>query len=173
MYFQKIKIPPPTWNLEGIEIPEPQVRLYEKHFTNVEDIVPTDLLEKLKTINMKPEYVRLFVWPRDFVGQWHIDGDYVTPRYSCMNWLINGGGSIQFNSTIIMEARPGVHRGKASTPIDIVQAETTGHGYAISSGSIHRVVTGDGGRTSISLSYKRRDIVFTQMLEKLASIGLI
>jgi hypothetical protein len=173
MYFQKINIPPPKWNLEGIEIPEPQERLYEKHFSNVKDIVPPNLLEKLNTINMEPEYVRLFVWPRNFVGQWHIDGDFNTPRYSCMNWVIKGSGLIQFNSTIIMEAKPGVHRGKASTPTDTVEAETTGHSCAISSGSIHRVVIGEDGRTSISLSYKRRDVLFPVMLEKLASIGLI
>lgn len=173
MYFQKINISEPVWNLTGIKIPEPNVQLYEEHFVNIEDIVPSDLLEKLKTINMVPEYVRIFVWPRNFIGQWHIDGDYITPRHSCMNWIINGSGAIQFNSTIEMSPRIGVHRGKSSTPDDIAEEETTGHGCVINSGSIHRVVTGEDGRTSISLSYKRRDVPFPIMLEKLASIGLL
>jgi len=175
MYFQKINIPTPAWNLEGIEIPKPQHKLYEKHFTNVQDIVPSDLLEKLKIINMVPEYVRLFVWPKNFCGQWHIDGDYLTPRHSCMNWVINGGGLIQFNPNTELKMSLGVHRGSGGTtdPNEFVTTETSGNGYAINSGSPHRVFTKDAGRTSISLSYKKRDVQFPIMLEKLVSIGLI
>ena len=175
MYFQKINIPVPNWNLAGIEIPEAQPKLYEKHFRNVEDIVPGDLLEKLRTVNMVPEYVRLFVWPKNFCGQWHIDGDYDTPRYSCMNWIIKGAGLVQFNPDAELKVSPGVHRGtgRLTDPKEFVVAETSGHGYAINSGSPHRVFTKDDGRTSISLSYKTRDVLFSVMLEKLRLINIV
>lgn len=175
MYFQKINIPVPEWNLKEIVIPEPQHRLYEKHFTNVDEIVPADLLEKLKTINIVPEYIRLFVWPRNFCGQWHIDGDYLTPRYSCMNWIINGSGLIQFNPNAELKVVPGVHRGTGNLtdPNEFVAAETNGHGYVINSGSPHRVFTKDDGRTSISLSYKNKDVVFSEMVKKLRLINIV
>jgi len=175
MFFQKINLITPVWNLTGIEIPEPCHRLYEKHFTNIEDIVPADLLNKLRIINMVPEYVRLFVWPRNFCGQWHIDGDYQTPRYSCMNWVIKGDGLIQFNPNAELKMSPGVHRGSGGTtdPSEFVAAETSGHGYAINSGSPHRVFTKDNGRTSISLSYKNRDIEFPVLLERLRQINIV
>jgi hypothetical protein len=175
MYFQKINIPVPKWNLDGIVIPEAGSNLYEKHFRNVEQIVPTDFLEKLRTVDMVPEYVRLFVWPRNFCGQWHIDGDCNTPRYSCMNWIINGAGLIQFNPDAKLKITSGVHRGSGglTSPDEFVAAETNGHGYVINSGSPHRVLTKEDGRTSISLSYKNKDVLFTKMVEKLHLINII
>lgn len=175
MYFQKINIPVPKWNLEGIAIPKAQHRLYEKHFRNVEEIIPTDFLEKLRTVDMVPEYVRLFVWPRNFCGQWHIDGDYETPRYSCMNWIISGSGLIQFNPNAELKITPGVYRGSGglTSPDEFVDAATSGHGYAINSRSPHRVLTKEDGRTLISLSYKNKDVEFSEMIEKLRLINFI
>jgi hypothetical protein len=173
MFFQKINIASPIWNLEGIEIPEPGNRLYERHFRNVEKIVPAELLEKLESVNIFPEYVRLFVWPCNFVGKWHIDGDQHSPRHSCLNWVLKGSGLIQFNNNLEVTFGTGIHRERRSLPNDLVEAETVGHGYAINSGSIHRVITQKDGRTSISLSYKVKDVEFPVMLEKLHQINMI
>jgi hypothetical protein len=174
LFFKKINIPEPKWNLPFV-IPDPGLVLYERHYTNIKEIVPNDLLEKLNVINMVPEYVRIFVWPKNFSGQWHIDGTYDLARFSCMNWIINGSGVIQFNSNIKLKAVNGVHRGSGgpSSPTDAIEEETTGHGYVINSGACHRIFTNQDGRTSISLGYKNKDVPFLTLVEKLSTIGLI
>jgi hypothetical protein len=173
MYFQKIKIADPVWNLETIDIPEAGLRLYEKHFTNVEDIIPSGLLEKFKSINMLPEYIRLFVWPVNHCGIWHIDGTVDTYRYSAINWILQGSGLIQFNNSIQLHRIPGVHLGKASTLAETAEAETSGHGYVINASACHRVITGRDGRTTISIGWKNKDTPFSAMLEKLRQINIV
>jgi hypothetical protein len=173
MYFQKTNIADPIWNLESIVIPEAGLRLYEKHFINVEDIIPADLLEKFKAIDMPPEYVRLFVWPKNHCGIWHIDGTADTYRHSAINWILQGSGLIQFNNSLELQPMPGVHLGKRSTLAENAEAETTGHGCVVNTGACHRVITGQDGRTTISIGWKTNDTPFPAMLEKLRQINII
>jgi hypothetical protein len=175
LFFQKLNISDPDWNLDAINIPSPAELKFEKHFRNVDEIVPDDFLYKLKTVNLVPEYARIFVWPRNFFSQWHIDGDIHLPRYSCMNWVLKGSGVIQFNGNIKLTESQTMWRaeGKLSSSDDDYESETSGHGYAINSGYCHRVATKEDGRTTISLSYDRRDVQFEIMIEKLKQVNLI
>lgn len=173
MFFQKINFINPVWNLEGIEIPTPGERLYEKHFFDIEKIVPTNLLNQFRSINIVPEYVRLFVWPINYCGIWHIDGTAETFRQSAINWILHGSGLIQFNNSVELHTCPGVHKGKQGALEDHIDAETNGHSCLINTSACHRVVTGNDGRTSISLSWKTNDIPFNVVLEKLRQINMI
>lgn len=173
MFFQKIKIADPDWNLDSVELPEPFTTLYERHYTNIDEIVPVEFIEKLKTIDMVPDYIRLFVWPRNSCGIWHIDGNINTFRHCSMNWILKGSGLIQFNNSIKLHPILGVHKGLQGTLEDAVEAETDGHGCIIDTASCHRVVTGDDGRTTICLSYKDKDVTHAVMLKKLTAIGMI
>jgi hypothetical protein len=173
--FKKINIVNPIWNLNSVEIPETQINLYEKRYYNVEQILPLELINKLDSVGLIPESLRLFVWPKNFWGQWHIDGNINTPRYSCINWIIKGSGVIQFNKNIKLKMVEGIHRGegKLSSPNDLFEEQTDGHGCLINSAYCHRVVTKDDGRVSISLSYYKKDLKFPLMLDKLKIINLI
>lgn len=173
MYFQKTNIIDPSWNLKSIDIPQAQSRLYEKHFTNIEEIVPIDLLEKFKAIDMPIEYVRLFVWPANHCGIWHIDGTEDTLRHSAINWIISGSGLIQFNNSVLLHKFPGVHLGKRSTLADNAEAETNGHGCVVNTSACHRVITGQDGRTTISIGWKTNDTPFPAILEKLRQINIV
>jgi len=173
MYFQKTNIHTPSWNLSSVEIPEACTRLYEKHFTNVEEIIPTDLLERFRSIGMIPEYVRLFVWPKNYCGIWHIDGTSDTPRHSAINWIIQGYGSIQFNNGVKLHPIPGVHLGLQGTLADDIEAETSGHGCVVNTSATHRVVTGADGRNTISIGWKNKDTPFPAMLDKLRQINIV
>jgi|LauGreDrversion4_1035100.scaffolds.fasta_scaffold10337_6 hypothetical protein len=172
MYLQQTKIINPVWNIT-FDIPEPAEKLYEKHFTNVEEIASAELLATLKSIDMFPEYVRLFVWPKNYCGIWHIDGTIDNPRHSAINWILHGSGLIQFNNSVELHSMPGVHLGKHGTMSDNIEAETTGHGCIINTGACHRVVTGEDGRTTLSLGWKNNDTLFSIMLEKLRQINII
>ena len=176
MFYQKLNIPVPKWNLESIIIPKPADRLYEKHYENVVDIVPGEILDKFDSINMIPEYVRIFQWPINHCGIWHIDGNLNDIYYSSINWIIKGSGLIQFNNSLELFSRPNapsVYKFRTSTLNDPVEAETDGHGCLIDTSSCHRVITGKDGRTSISLGYVQKDIPVLLMLEKLAIARLI
>lgn len=172
MYFQKTKFADPAWNIT-FDIPEPSDKLYEKHFTNVEDIAPTELLTTLKSIDMFPEYVRLFVWPKNHCGIWHIDGTVETLRHSAINWILQGSGLIQFNNSIKLQPMPGVHLGNRGRITDDIEAETNGHSCVINTGACHRVVTSTDGRTTLSLGWKNNDTQFPVMIEKLRQINII
>jgi hypothetical protein len=172
MFFQKTKFTDPVWNII-FEIPESTSVLYEKHFTNVEEIIPSDLLDKFKTIEMMPEYVRLFVWPKNYCGIWHIDGTEDTYRNSAINWIIKGSGLIQFNSNIELGHKQGVHKGAIGTLLDEVEVETDGHGCLIDTSACHRVITKADGRNTISIGWKNKDVPFQTMIEKLHQINMI
>jgi len=168
MFFQKINFPTPDWNI-NFDIPGPGSRLREIHFKNVEDIVPRDFLEKLELIDQVPDYVRLFVWPKNQYSIWHIDGAGATTRHCSMNWVLRGSGQVQFNSNV----KDWVSRVSNNNLTTIVEAETTADGYLINTGVPHRVVTKDDGRVTLSLAWKSKDIPFIAMVEKLSRIGLV
>jgi len=172
MFFQTTNYLSPAWNIK-FDIPEPGTILYERHYTNVKEIVPEDLLDKFNTINMMPEYVRLFVWPRNHCGIWHIDGTEDTYRYSAINWIIRGSGSIQFNNNIVLGKRCGVHKGADGVLSDAVEAETTGHGCVINTSACHRVVTREDGRNTLSIGWKNKDTPFELLIEKLRQINIV
>jgi hypothetical protein len=171
-YFKQTNFLHPAWNIT-FDIPTPGPVLYEKHFTNVDEILPVDLLDRLSTINMIPEYVRLFVWPINHCGIWHIDGTPDLYRNSAMNWIIGGSGSIQFNSTVSLGLIRGVYRGRLSTLDEPFETETSGHGCLINTQSIHRVVTGPDGRNTLSIGWKNKDIMFEEMVQKLQQINMV
>lgn len=173
MFFQKIKIPDPVWNLDLDKIPDPIEVLYERHYVNIDKIVPAELLATLETIDMVPDYIRLFVWPRNYCGIWHRDGNINTFRNSSINWIVKGSGSIQFNNCVALRPMIGVHSGTQGKIDDAVEAETNGHGCLINTASTHRVVTGKDGRSTVCLSYKTKDVPYNVMLEKLNTIGMI
>ena len=172
MYFQQTKIINPVWNIT-FDIPKSSEKLYEKHFTNVEEIASAELLATLKSIDMFPEYIRLFVWPKNQCGIWHIDGTIDTPRHSAINWILHGSGLIQFNNSVELHPMPGVHLGLQGTITDSIDAETDGHGCVVNTSATHRVVTGEDGRTTLSLGWKNNDTLFSIMLEKLRQINII
>jgi len=172
MYFQKINTNKPAWNI-NFDIPKPGPVLYERHYTNVEEIIPPDLPDKFKSINMIPEYVRLFVWPVNHCGIWHIDGTADVFRQSALNWVIKGSGYIQFNSKVALDLWPGVHRGYQGKFIDRCESMTDGNGCVINTSACHRVITGKDGRNTISLGWKNNDISFELTVEKLRQINMI
>jgi hypothetical protein len=175
MYFQKINIPDPIWNLDGINFPEPSYLLNERHYRNVEDIMPKDLIEKFSKIDLVPQLIRIFIWPKNKCGIWHHDGNVATGRNVALNWVLQGSGVIQFNTEMSKTMAPmrGVHLGKVGNLTDKVDAETDGHGCIINTALPHRVVTGSEGRTTISLAYTHKDIPFLEMVEKFRQINII
>jgi hypothetical protein len=172
-YFQKINISEPMWNLESIDLPEPTTILYERHFRNVEDIIPKDFINKFSEIDLVPQLIRVFVWPRNNTGVWHIDGTSALGRNVALNWVIKGSGVIQFNTKLPLSPMYGVHSGRRPSIGDAIEAETFGHGCLINTGIGHRVVTGEEGRTTISLAYTHRDMPFFEMVEKFRQINII
>ena len=168
MFYKKINFHRPAWNI-NFDIPESGPTVQEIHYKNVEEIVPIDLLEKLKAIDQEPEYVRIFVWPKNYCGIWHIDGVWATTRYCAMNWILQGSGIVQFNGNMQdWEART-----RKNYLTTVVESESIADGYLINTGVPHRVITQEDGRVTISLAWKSKDIPFAGMVEKLSKIGLV
>jgi hypothetical protein len=182
-FYKDITLKDIDWNLD-FKIQENFSRqLMEKHYLDIDSIVPEYLLKKLNDADLRPSKVRIFIWPKNFVGIWHIDGLQYTDddhpaslQNVSMNWVLSGSGLIQWNSQVKPKLKPmrGVYSGILSQATDLVEEECTGHGVLVDTTVPHRVVTGADGRTSITLQWQKNknDFDFPVMVEKLKSIGL-
>ena len=183
MFYKDITLKKVNWNL-NFNIPINLSRkLYEQHYHNVNDIVPNDLLKKLDSVGLSPLKVRLFVWPKNHIGIWHIDGRHwsddthlASIQNVSLNWVLAGSGVIQWDRRVESKLKTidGVYRGLQSSLDDSFEAESAGDGVLVDTTIPHRVLTGPAGRTSITLQWKtnENDFKFPVMVEKLKSIGL-
>jgi hypothetical protein len=183
MFYKDVTVKKVNWNL-NFNIPINLSRkLYEQHYHNVDDIVPEDLLKKLDSVGLSPLKVRLFVWPKNHIGIWHIDGRHwgddthlASIQNVSLNWVLAGSGVIQWDRRVESKLKiiDGVYRGLQSSLDDSFEAESAGDGVLVDTTIPHRVLTGPDGRTSITLQWKtnENDFKFPVMVEKLKSIGL-
>ncbi len=184
MFYKTLTVKQVDWNLPiKIQVNFSKT-LYERHFHNVEDIVPSDLLDKFDSIGLRPSIVRIFAWPRNHVGIWHVDGRYFadnkqvsSAQHVSMNWVVAGSGKIQWRQNILPNLKPlvGVYLGTQSSLDDEFDEETDSDAVFVDTEVPHRVLTGLDGRTTVTLKWNTigSDLKFPAMVEKFKSIGLI
>lgn len=179
--FAKILIKPPK-----IKIPQ-----IESDFSNIdtklfllsnplEESFSNELLNKFKSVGLRPWKLRFFVWKPNILSAWHVDTSSKNGILrSSINWVVNGGGEIQWNSDLKLNStqtvREGFDEGSIeSTVNDHVSHSTIGHGCLVDTSIPHRVKVGPEGRTTISLLWEQpENFSFNETYDKLNSINLI
>lgn len=181
-YYHKVKIPFPDNQIDRyLEIiPEMKNKnLVQQQIDVSEDLWKnTDINLKLKKIELYPSKLRFFYWKNNnFCYPWHIDGDPNKISMISINWIIEGGGKIQWisNDRIKTFKPEKAYLASLESKIDDkFISETLGNGYLINTGILHRVLNDpDQSRISLTLQYYNYGFPFSEAVERLRSVDLL
>jgi len=179
-FFKKTNIVDPGWlenfNVAALEKEAGNTgKVFQKHFTNVEQIVPHEITSRLAQAGIQIGAVRFFIWPKNTIGLWHVDGaGGKYKRNSAMNWVVRGSGELQWGNNISVTPMPErrVYLGADPQDSDIIVARTDAHQCLVSTSDPHRIVTKDDGRMSISLTWTLpTDYPFNEVVKRLTDNG--
>ena len=179
-FFKKTNIVDPGW-ASKFDIPAIEKeagitgKVFQKHFANVNQIVPQDIIKRFKQVKIQLSAVRFFIWPKNTVGLWHVDGALNKyKRNTAMNWIIGGSGELQWSESVVVAPMPErkVYLGAEAQPTDIISARTDANQCLVSTCIPHRIVTKDDGRVSISLIWTLpTDYPFSEVVTRLTDVG--
>lgn len=162
-------------NWDSIQDPDPKKPPFEKHFTNINEVIPEYIVTRLKDVGLTLRTARIFSWPRSKVGVWHVDGRRFTEQ-TAMNFVLSGTGSkMQWTDAKLPTKRYFENwEGGRPSPDDNIIAETSGNKIFVNIGINHRVVTESEGRITLSLLWKEScNYPFDQMVVRLADAGFL
>jgi hypothetical protein len=179
-FFKKTNIVDPGW-IEKFDVASLEReagitgKVFQKHFTNVEHIVPQQIRTKLKQAGIYIGAVRFFIWPKNTVGLWHVDGaGSKYKRNTAMNWVIRGSGELQWGENIAVVPMPErkVYLGAEPSVSDVISARTDAHQCLVATSLPHRIVTKEDGRMSISLTWTLpTDYPYEEIVKRLTDAG--
>lgn len=151
-----------------------------KEYSTTNRIWSDDVYSKLESVGLTVKLIRVFKWGRNKFYPWHIDGSDGKVQNWAVNWVVNGGGQIQWNEDLKMVSdQYNVTGGfRLGTPKDPYTCQTTNSGHAclLKIDVPHRVITpGDvDPRESISVFFNLSDMIsFEEARNLLASVNLI
>lgn len=145
-FFAKTKIPTPNINWRDIWDVDPADKLnttprYRVYPLN-KDIWSNDVFKNLIDIGLCPQVIRVFRWRPACMFPWHIDGNSKSAVQFAINWVLDGKGSIQWNSK--MSLPPTVSdlsfASKLGKLDDAYECEQFGHSCIVNTHIPHRVV---------------------------------
>jgi hypothetical protein len=146
-----------------------------KIYRTVDELWADDTGPELTRCGLKPQLIRVFRWAPNLIHPWHVDGNPQNPDKFALNWVLDGSGSIQWNSKLEFPESTvqGAYKYKQGTASDHYESETRGHGCLVNVGIAHRVVNMEPKhRITVSLLFTRY-ISYEWALRILADRGLI
>jgi hypothetical protein len=179
-YFIKTKIPKPNINFKQLWNVEPgdefNVLPRWKQFFDLESLWDDDTKRKLLKIELYPRIVRVFRWRPNFVFPWHIDGTHDNAVQFAINWVLDGQGLIQWNSSIILNQETtrnmsfGSKLGKMEDPYD---CEVYGNQCLVNTSIPHRVINlSNIHRITASMIYSK-EITYDDAVYRLKTVNLL
>ncbi len=149
---------------------------FERHFTNIDEVVPSNIVERLKDVGLTIRSARIFSWPRAQPCVWHIDGKAYTHN-TAMNFVLFGSGKIQWASNVnVRKNNPygDVWAGIKGSPDQEIIEETDIKVGIFKISVPHRIVTGPEGRITLSLLWQQKcNYEFPEMVARLTDAGFI
>jgi hypothetical protein len=148
---------------------------FEKHLTNIPEVVPEYINQRLRDVGLEFRSARVFSWAGAHKHVWHIDGRRFVEQ-TAINFVLFGSGQMQWSNNINIDRKLHYENwgGTKHSNADEVIAETGGHSIFVNIGIPHRVVTQDDGRVTLSLLWKEKcNYPFSEMLVRLSDAGFI
>lgn len=181
-YFHKTKIPCPDldpillFNIyESLKFSSS--RQHQEDIKNPFLWKNEEIYYKLKKIDLLPVKLRFFRWPaKKKCFPWHIDGKPKTPSSISINWIISGGGIVQWSTDVqMLENHEAVYsQSENSSEKDNYIAVTDGNACLLNTAIPHRVVnTDNNSRFSLTLQFLPGKTDFLKAVELLHSVDLL
>jgi hypothetical protein len=132
-------------------------------------------------VGILPHAIRHFVWNPGILYNWHTDDDSKQINiYCCTNWIISGGGILEFNENIKLHDHPeGFYwKMKVSSKNDEVQSATCARHILLDVSIPHRInmLYAPEPRETFSVVWKTLDnqyLQFWQLKERFDLMGFI
>jgi hypothetical protein len=151
-YHRKTLIPRPNvdvhslWNnIDPTSLEDTSPRW--KRYHPVTDIWDAETYKKLNEIGFLVKSIRVFRWRPGMMCEWHIDGTAAVVEHFAINWVVEGQGCIQWDSSMELttyEPKSGadrLNRGiKLGSIEDYVEEETNGDQCIVDISIPHRVI---------------------------------
>lgn len=165
-YHRKTIIPRPNIDVHSIwnnidptskEDTSPRWKPYT--FTDVWD---TETYTKLNELGFFIKNIRVFRWRPEKIFEWHRDGTDAVLEHFAINWVVEGQGSIQWDSTMKLNTyapKSGMERLNRGVKLgsieDYVEEETDGDQCILDISIPHRVINlSNEHRMTISVLFK-------------------
>jgi hypothetical protein len=151
---------------------------YERHFHNIDEIMPKYIVERLRDVGLSVRMARIFSWPKDYKCIWHVDGRRFTEN-TAVNFILFGGGTMQWatdDMQIIKRPYSDTWAGirDFEAPNQTVAEECEMDKGLFNICIPHRVVTPPEGRITLSLLWKQEcNYPFLEMVERFKDAGFI
>ena len=137
-----------------------------------------DISNKLKDVGLQPRLIRVFRWKPNSAFPWHIDGLIDEITQFAINWVYEGSGIIQWNSSLDLP-KPLKHNYHlaygtlASNINDNFEVEALGHGCIVNTTIPHRVLNlSDVHRITVSIQFGK-DLTYNETIERLKSCSFV
>lgn len=177
-YYCKTSLPAPKVEWESVwgdSLPATPKTLPWKRGTmgSSKDLWDAEIVERLRKVGLIPATLRVFKWAEGRCHTWHIDGNSYNVTPCAINWVMTGGGTIQWDPdrkiNWVMDQNGAVRdldkdlsrdTSLESNPDDYFVCETAGtaHQCLVKTNIPHRVVNlGQGHRTTISMVFHKPD----------------
>ena len=142
---------------------------------------PENVYNDFNAVGIRPHAIRHFVWNPGILYNWHTDDDSTqTSIYCCTNWIINGGGLVEFNENIELGDHPeGFYwKMKLSSKNDTIQSSTCARRIMLDVSIPHRInmTYAPEPRETLSVVWKTLDnqyLKFWELQKRFGLIGLI
>lgn len=142
---------------------------------------PENTYNEFYRVGIKPHAIRHFVWNPGILYNWHTDDDSKQDNiYCCTNWIINGGGIVEFNENIELHDHPeGFYwKMKLSAKDDEIKSSTCARKIMLDVSVPHRInmIYAPEPRETLSVVWKTLDnqyLKFWELKKRFDLIGLI
>lgn len=179
LYFAKTKIPLPDIEWTEIWSQEPTDRLIStpryREYKDFQKFLDSETGKKLLSIKLYPREIRIFRWQPLGIFPWHIDGTSIRKVDFAINWVLDGKGSIQWNSKMNLPRTPSglSWASKLGKFNEVIECEEFGHQCIVNTSIPHRVINmSNFHRISVSVTFQK-DITYTDAVDILKTNNLL
>jgi len=149
-----------------------------KPYDDINNLWSDDIVKLLDSVGMVPKLIRVFRWIPNTVFPWHIDGSVETLTEFAINWVVDGTGTVQWNSNVKL-FKPEDHWSHLAygslqgTLSDEVEETSACQGCIVNTTIPHRVINMELiHRVTISIQFNK-ELSYTDAVVKLTNCGLI
>jgi hypothetical protein len=181
-FYKQTTIPAPVvdyktvWNIDSRDPRDtnPRWLTYPKDSKIWDDTT----LNKLLSVGLTPRLIRVFRWKPKSVFPWHVDGSVAEITEFAINWVYEGSGIIQWNSSLELPKpdKKNYHLAYGSfdgNKDDKFEVESLGHGCIVNTTVPHRVLNlSEIHRITVSIQFGN-EFTYSEAVERLKSCGFI
>jgi len=137
-----------------------------------------EVYDKLASIGIAPTLVRIFRWKPNSSFPWHIDGTVNEVTEFAINWVLEGEGIIQWDTSLVLpkpeeENYHLAYGAFEGTKEDKFDMQELGHGCLVNTTIPHRVLNLNNiHRITVSIQFGNQ-FKYNEVAEKLISCGYI